>query len=98
MAQDFYAAFGLGDDNKHIATIDESGVALAAIQGLNVLMKEKDQRISTLEREVSSLRSLVAKQAASAQALDARFAAVERSLDRERESLIARSADERIEH
>ena len=34
MAQDFYKAFGLGLDNKHITTIDEGGVALAAIQGL----------------------------------------------------------------
>ncbi len=34
MAQDFYAAFGLGLDDKHITTIDEGGVALAAIQGL----------------------------------------------------------------
>ena len=29
MAQDFYKAFGLGLDNKHITTIDEGGVALA---------------------------------------------------------------------
>src|SRR5882672_2126218 len=35
MAQDFYAAFGVGPDDKHITTVDESGVALAAIQGLN---------------------------------------------------------------
>ena len=35
MAQDFHAAFGLGDDNKSIATLDTSGVALVAIQGLN---------------------------------------------------------------
>ncbi len=34
MAQDFYAAFGLGGDDTHIATIDLDGVALAAIQGL----------------------------------------------------------------
>ena len=34
MAQDFYAAFKVGPDDKHIATVDESGVALAAIQGL----------------------------------------------------------------
>ena len=34
MAQDFYKAFGLGLDDKHISTIDEGGVALAAIQGL----------------------------------------------------------------
>ena len=36
MAQDFQDAFGLnGGDDKHISVVDESGVALAAIQGLN---------------------------------------------------------------
>src|SRR5665213_2088465 len=36
MAQDFQAAFSLnGGDDKHISVIDEGGVALAAIQGLN---------------------------------------------------------------
>ena len=34
MAQDFYAAFGLGEDDTHISTVDADGVALAAIQGL----------------------------------------------------------------
>ncbi len=34
MAQDFYAAFGLGEDDRHISTIDADGVALAAIQAL----------------------------------------------------------------
>ena len=34
MAQDFYAAFGLGEDDRHITTVDADGVALAAIQGL----------------------------------------------------------------
>jgi hypothetical protein len=33
-AQDFFEAFGLGLDDKHITTIDEGGVALAAIKGL----------------------------------------------------------------
>jgi hypothetical protein len=36
MAQDFRSAFGLGSDDKSIATIDGEGVALAAIQGLNL--------------------------------------------------------------
>ncbi len=40
MAQDFYSAFGLdGSDDKHIAVVDEGGVALAAIQGLNEKLK-----------------------------------------------------------
>jgi len=34
MAQDFYAAFGVGTDDKHIATVDTDGVAPAAIQGV----------------------------------------------------------------
>jgi hypothetical protein len=34
MAQDFYAAFGVGEDDTHITTVDADGVALAAIQGL----------------------------------------------------------------
>lgn len=44
MAQDFHAAFGLGADDRHIATIDEGGVALAAIQGLNAKL-EADQAL-----------------------------------------------------
>jgi hypothetical protein len=36
MAQDFYAAFGVGEDDKHITSIDEDGVALAAIKALHV--------------------------------------------------------------
>ena len=35
VAQDFSAAFGLGDSDKRITTVDADGVALAAIQGLN---------------------------------------------------------------
>jgi hypothetical protein len=35
MAEDFHAAFGVGTDAQHIATVDADGVALAAIQGLN---------------------------------------------------------------
>ena len=44
MAQDFHAAFGLGDDDKNISLGDKDGVALAAIQGLNqkLIAKEKE--------------------------------------------------------
>ena len=34
-AQDFHAAFGLGEHETHISTVDVSGVAIAAIQGLD---------------------------------------------------------------
>jgi hypothetical protein len=55
MAQDFHAAFGVGASPKKIATMDTSGVALAAIQGLNELMKEKEARIKQLEQVNAAL-------------------------------------------
>ena len=55
VAQDFYAAFGLGEDEKTIGTVDADGVALAAIQGLYELVQEKDSQIAALEAEVSTL-------------------------------------------
>jgi hypothetical protein len=55
MAQDFYAAFNVGPDDRHIATIDESGVALAAIQGLNQKLNEKDVEIQSLKRQNDAL-------------------------------------------
>jgi len=48
-AEDFAKVFGLGNDDKHITTVDESGVALAAIQGLN----------KKVEAENAELRSKV---------------------------------------
>jgi hypothetical protein len=35
MAQDFYATFGVGEDDRHIMSIDEDGVALSAIEALH---------------------------------------------------------------
>ena len=56
MAQDFYAAFGVGEDDKHISTIDTDGVALAAIQGLYQLSQEQGARIEELETENVTLQ------------------------------------------
>ena len=65
MAQDFYAAFNVGTDERHIAPIDETGVALAAIQGLNQKLeqqaKEKDAEIQDLKQSVAELKVLVEK-------------------------------------
>ena len=59
VAQDFRAAFGLGIDDKHIATVDADGVALAAIQGLNQKLEQKEAKIATMERELAELKQLV---------------------------------------
>ena len=63
MAQDFYAAFNVGTDNRHIATVDEDGVALAAIQGLNEKLKQKDTQIEALSQRLADLEQLVEKSA-----------------------------------
>jgi hypothetical protein len=56
MAQDFYAAFGVGEDDKHITTIDADGVALAAIQGLYAENQDLKTEVGTLKQEVQTLQ------------------------------------------
>jgi hypothetical protein len=59
MAQDFHLAFGLGETEMGINTVDADGVALAAIQGLNAKLEaklaERDRQISELQRAVEKL-------------------------------------------
>lgn len=59
-AQDFYAAFGVGEDDKHITTIDADGVALAAIQGLYQVVQEKDAEIANLQSQNAKLEARLA--------------------------------------
>jgi len=55
MAQDFYASFGLGMDDKHISTVDEGGVALAAIQQLYREGQKKDVEIQAQQAQIKAL-------------------------------------------
>ena len=66
MAQDFYAAFKVGPDDKHITSIDEDGVALAAIKalhsenaGLRAAVHSQSAEIAALRAEVASIRAEV---------------------------------------
>jgi hypothetical protein len=57
MAQDFQAAFGLnGPDDKHISVVDEGGVALAAIQGLNQKLEETQQAVKAKDGQIQTLK------------------------------------------
>jgi uncharacterized protein YidB (DUF937 family) len=67
MAQDFYAAFGVGEDDKHITSIDEDGVALAAIKALHA-------RVGALDAENARLRRRLAAEAAHDRRVDAELA------------------------
>ncbi|HLK39275.1 MAG TPA: tail fiber domain-containing protein [Polyangiaceae bacterium] len=57
MAQDFHAAFGLGNTDKAYDAIDAHGVAFSAIRALARRLAEEDARIKELERENRELRT-----------------------------------------
>ncbi len=57
MAQDFYAAFGVGETDTGIATIDADGVALAAIQGVN---RKLEEEVAELKARIERLEALIA--------------------------------------
>ncbi len=56
MAQDFYTAFGLGNTDKGIATVDADGISLAAIQGLYQIVQEQQVKIEELETRLATLQ------------------------------------------
>ncbi len=60
MAQDFSAAFGLGQDDVTIAAVDADGVALAAIQALYRLVQEQQAFARQQQTELNALRERVA--------------------------------------
>ncbi len=57
MAQDFAAAFGVGEDDRHINMVDASGVALSAIQALYAVVREQGRQIAELESQVEAMRA-----------------------------------------
>ncbi|HMO51788.1 MAG TPA: hypothetical protein PKE26_10230 [Kiritimatiellia bacterium] len=56
MAQDFFAAFGVGPDDRHIASVDADGVALAAIQGLAKRNDELKKENEVLRAEIDAIK------------------------------------------
>lgn len=68
MGQDFRAAFGLGESDVAINTIDADSVALSAIQGLNAklesMVAERDSLIASQAAEIARLRESSGKEMA----------------------------------
>jgi hypothetical protein len=57
MAQDFRAAFGLGENDTTISTVDAQGVALAAIQGLYHLAQSQDAQLKSQQAQIDDLQT-----------------------------------------
>lgn len=66
VAEDFYAAFGLGKDNSHIAPRDLAGVALAAVKGLK---SEQDRELAQKDARIAALEQAQASQQAEIESL-----------------------------
>jgi hypothetical protein len=59
MAQDFKHAFYPGRDDKGITTLEFDGVELAAIQGLNQKLEQKETEITELKARLEKLEQLM---------------------------------------
>lgn len=59
MAQDFYAAFGLGNSETNLSPSDVTGVAVAALQEMNRKVEAQQSEIEALRRTVSELQEAV---------------------------------------
>src|SRR5688500_14256171 len=60
MAQDFYSAFGLGEDERYINSADVDGIALVSIQALNAVVTTLAQKSAELERKTADLERIAA--------------------------------------
>jgi hypothetical protein len=58
-AQDFHAAFGLGDSERTITGIDADGVALAAIAGIQQRIERNDALLASRAATLAGLRRQV---------------------------------------
>ena len=74
-AQDFRAAFGLGADDRSIATVDADGVLMLAAQALDARAAAQAARIAALEADNAALRAALGAQADRLAALERRLGA-----------------------
>lgn len=72
--------FGYGSSDKHITSTDADGVALAAIQGLNEKLEEKQVEIDRLEAELAKQNTELAKHDEQFASLEERLLAMEASM------------------
>jgi hypothetical protein len=81
LAEDFFAAFGLGENKKYINTVDVDGVTLAAIQGLYQLVREQEDQMMAQQGRIASLEIEKATQQKHLAALEARLAKMEQGIE-----------------
>ena len=53
------AAFGLGEDDTHISSVDADGVALAGVQALYRMLLQKDEEIAQQRKDLQKLEAQI---------------------------------------
>jgi len=61
-AQDFHKAFQFGADERYISGVDADGIAMAAIQSLYEMVKERDKTIEAHENRIRDMEVNLAAQ------------------------------------
>jgi hypothetical protein len=87
VAQAFYRAFALGDDDKTITTLDPSGITLAGIQGIYRRLQNARLASAGQQEKLAELQQKIASQQAELQALLAKFNDQETELDQQEDTL-----------
>jgi hypothetical protein len=59
-AQDFKAAFGLGPDDTHIASLDVASVAVVGVKALHKMLAVRDSTITQQQTEIAELKQRLA--------------------------------------
>ena len=77
MAQDLYAAFGVGESNLRINTVDIDGINMAGVKALDERSARQEARIVSLEAENAALRARDDRLEAENAALRARLDRIE---------------------
>jgi hypothetical protein len=72
-AQDFHHAFQMGADERYINSVDADGIAMAAIQSLYDMMKERDRAMEAQEKRIRELEEEIAAQKRFMAELETRF-------------------------
>jgi hypothetical protein len=78
MAQDFYAAFRVGEDDRHITTIDEDGVALAAVKAVHAENRALRADVAAVRDDNAALHAQNATLARELHAVERTLASVAR--------------------
>ena len=77
MAQDFHASFGLGENERSIATTDGIGVSLVGIGELKRQSDARQEAIATMQERIDSQKGLIDRQREKIEGLEARLQRLE---------------------